>query len=175
MGNGNMFIKGNRISSIRLVIGRLFRYVIVLLAFAGINSCSQESRDKEIKADIATKTKTDLNFAGVNYTVDKGVVTLSGNCASKKSKSEAEQIVKSINIIKGVNNQILIAPVVITADLPLKQSVDSILKDYPAVQADVDQNTIALTGKIKQQDIKQLLPALNSLHPNKINNQLMIE
>jgi osmotically-inducible protein OsmY len=137
--------------------------------------CNQQSKDKEIKADIAVKTKSDLNFVGVNYTVEQGTVTLTGKCPSDKSKAEAEQTIKGINIIKGINNQIIIAPVTITADLPLKQAVDSVLKDYPTIQADVLQNVVTLTGKAKKQDASQLLPALNSLHPASISNQLLVE
>jgi hyperosmotically inducible protein len=151
------------------------KYITLALTVWGFTSCSQLSKDKEIKADIATKTKTDLNFAGVNYTVEKGMVTLTGKCPSEKSKAEAEQTIKGINIIKGINNQVMIAPVTITADLPLKQAVDSILKTYPTVQADVAQNIVTLTGKAKQQDASQLLPAVNSLHPAKVNNQLIME
>ncbi|MBS7564684.1 BON domain-containing protein [Mucilaginibacter sp. Bleaf8] len=140
-----------------------------------LQSCSQPQRDKEIKADIATKTKSDLNFAGVNYTVNDGMVTLTGKCASEKSKAEAEQTIKGINIIKGISNQIIIAPVTIGTDLPLKQAVDSVLKSYPAVQADVAQNIVTLTGKIKKQEAAKLMPAINGLRPASINNQMMVQ
>ena len=140
-----------------------------------LSACSKQSQDKEIKADIVTKVKTDVNFAGVSYTVDGGMVTLTGFCATDKSKKEAEKTIKGINIIKGINNQIQIAPVVITADMPLKQSVDSVLAAYPTIQASVLAKVVTLQGKAQKQETDKLIPAINTLHPAKIENQLMVQ
>lgn len=137
--------------------------------------CSQQSLDKEIKADMVTKTKTDLNFAGVSYTVEGGVVTLTGICPSEKSRAEAEKTIKSINIVKSINNQIIIAPLTLTSDLPLKQSVDSVLAAYPTIQADVTQQVVTLKGKAKKQETDKLMPAINMLHPAKIDTQLVMQ
>lgn len=146
--------------------------IAAMLSFAG---CSQQSKDKEIKADITTKTKTDVNFAGVSYTVNNGIVTLTGNCPTAKSKSDAEATIKGINIIKGINNQIQIAPVELTADFTLKQSVDSVLAAYPAVKADVAQQVVTLTGQTKKQEVNKLIPAIDKLNPMKVENQLTIQ
>lgn len=137
--------------------------------------CSQAGQDKHIKADISAKAKTDLNFAAVNFTVDKGVVTLTGKCASEKSKAAAEQTVKNINIIKGIINRIEVAPVTIKADFVLKQAVDSILTGYPLAKAAVNGNNILLEGKVPKKDMEKLLSGLNKLLPVKINNQLKAE
>jgi hypothetical protein len=159
----------------RMVIHKPIFTMLFMLMLAVFAGCNQQNQDKNIKADLAAKTKTDLNFAGVNYTVDGGVVTLTGKCASQKSKSEAEQLVKTINIVKGIINQIEVAPVVLNADLPLKQAVDSVLKSYPAVQANVSGNTILLQGKTGKKDVSKLLSGLNELHAAKIDNQLKLE
>lgn len=137
-------------------------------------SCSQQNSDRNIKADISAKAKNELNFAGVNFTVAGGVVTLTGNCGSEKSKNTVEQTVKDVNTIKGINNKITIAPVIINADLPLKQDVDSVLAQYPTVEADVNAGVILLHGKAKQQDSNKILAALNGLHPGKIKNELTL-
>lgn len=152
----------------------LCKYFLWVL-IAVCTSCSQANQDKNIKADLSAKTKTDLNFAAVNFTVEDGVVTLTGKCASEKSKSEAEQTVKSINIVKGVINQVMIAPVVIKADFVLKQAVDSVLTGYPSAKADVNGNNILLEGKAEKKDMEKLLSDLNKLHPVKIDNQLKAE
>lgn len=154
-----------------------FRSNILLFSLfcAGIfSSCSQQELDKEIKADIAAKAKSELNLAAVNYVVENGVVTLTGKCASEKSKGEAEQTVKGINIVKGIINQIEVTPVILTASFPLKQAVDSVLKTYPTVQADVKGDTIMLEGKAKNQDAEKILAGLQPLHPHKIENQLKL-
>ncbi|MGI4804471.1 MAG: BON domain-containing protein [Janthinobacterium lividum] len=137
-------------------------------------SCGQQNQDKNIKADLSAKAKNELNFANVNFTVADGVVTLIGNCGSEKSKNAVEQTVKSINIIKGIDDKIVIAPVTINADLPLKQNVDSVLANYPAVEANITAGTIILQGKTKQQDADKILAALNNLHSGKIKNELTV-
>ena len=151
---------------------RLNRLLLSLFLAGILSSCSQQELDKEIKADLTSKAKNDLDLAAVNYTVEDGVVTLTGRCASEKSKSEAEQTVKGINIVKGIVNHIEVAPVVLTANFPLKQAADSVLKTYPRVQANVKGDTIVLEGKAKNQDAGKILAGLKPLHPQKIENQL---
>lgn len=149
--------------------------VFLFMLIAVCTSCSKEQKDKEIKADLAAKAKDQLSFAAVNYTVDGGVVTLTGKCSSEKSKGEVEETVKGINIINGIINKIVVAPVVLNKDLPMKQSVDSVLKDYPSLQANVSGDTIMLDGKAKKQELSKLMPALNKLHPTKIDNRLQMQ
>lgn len=138
-------------------------------------SCNEENKDKNIKADLTSKAKGQLNFAAVSFTVEDGIITLTGKCSSKKSKGEVEQTVKSINIVKGIINQIEIAPVTINADFVLKQAADSVLTSYPLAKAEVNGNTILLEGKAEKKDVEKLLAGLNKLHPDKIENQLKIE
>ncbi len=154
------------------LISRLNKILLSLFFVGTISSCSQQELDKEIKADLAAKAKNELNFAAVDYTIEDGVVTLTGKCPSEKSKGEAEQTVKGINLVKGIVNHIEVAPVVLNADLPLKQAVDSVLKDYPEVQANVKGGTVVLEGKAKTKDAGKILAGLNPLHPQKIENQL---
>lgn len=149
----------------------IFSFMLILIC----SSCSKEHRDKEIKADLTVKAKSDLNFAAVTFTVEDGVVTLTGKCSSEKSKHEAEEMVKGINIVKGIANNIVVAPVVLTTDLPMKQAVDSVLKDYPAVMGKVSGDTVVLEGKAQKQEVTKILPALNKLHPNKIDNRVTIQ
>lgn len=149
-----------------------YLFLVLVAIFA---SCSQANQDKEIKADIATKAKDELNFAAVNYTVEDGIVTLTGKCPSEKSKNEAEQTVKGINIVKGIINKIEVAPVELNADLTLKQAVDSVLKTYPTVQADVTNGTIMLEGKAQKQEVGKITASLSQLKPVKIDNQLHLQ
>lgn len=149
----------------------LKRCALPLLLFFCVG-CSQQELDKEIKADIAAKAKSEISLAAVNYTVENSVVTLTGKCSSEKSKSEAEQTIKGINIIKGIVNQIEVAPVVLTTSFPLKQAVDSVLKTYPTVKADVKGDTIVLEGKAQSKDAGKILAGLRPLHPRKIENRL---
>ena len=144
---------------------------ICLLNFL-IISCSQQEIDKETKADITTKAKTDISFAGVNYTVADGVVYLSGKCPTDKAKTSVEGTVKDIAGVKNVVNTISIAPVVLTSDYALKQSVDSVLKNYAGVQADVRDSMVVVKGEAEKKDMQKLMEGLYSLNAKKIENEL---
>src|ERR1700709_661922 len=88
--------------------------LFLITIFQGVmllQSCSPQ--DTTIKADLVTKAKSDKDFAGVRFTVDKGIVTLKGECATEKSKSTVETTVKGVYGVKNVVNDIAIAPVVI--------------------------------------------------------------
>jgi len=149
--------------------------VLFLVTCFCLASCSQEQTDKEIKADITVKAKSNLNFANVNFTVDKGVVTLTGKCPSEQNKEHIEATIKSISIVKGIIDSIQIAPVTITADQPLKQAVDSVLMDYANVDANVSNDTVTLMGKAKKQELTKLMQQMKKLNPLQINNEIKEE
>jgi len=148
---------------------------VLIGAIASFASCSQRQTDKEIKADITVKAKSNLNFAGVNYTVNKGVVTLTGKCPSEYAREEIEEMIKSIHIAKSFIDSIQIAPVTITADQPLKQAVDSILMNYAAVDARVSNDTVTLMSKASRQDFTALMQQMKKLSPLQIKNEVKVQ
>jgi osmotically-inducible protein OsmY len=77
-------------------------WVPLVLAVCLFSSCSQQRQDRNIKADIATKAKTDLNFAGVRFTVSDGIVSLTGRCPTQKAKEAVEKTVRDISIVKDI-------------------------------------------------------------------------
>jgi osmotically-inducible protein OsmY len=147
--------------------------LVVLLFF--VTSCSQEKKDRDIKADITTKSKTEISFAGVNFTVDRGVVSLSGICPSQKSKEKVESTVKGIEDVKNVVNAITIGPVVIDTGPFLKQSVDSVLMKHNLATAQVSNNNVILTGQVQQKDLSKILEAMQKLPVANVMNQLSVQ
>ena len=108
-----------------------------------------------------------------------GVVTLTGEVKDDASKASAETVAKGVKGVKSVVNNLTVAPapapVVITADDPLKTSVDATLKDFAGVSASVQDGVVTLTGEIKRADLQKLMMALNTLKPKKIENKLTIK
>ena len=51
-----------------------------LLFVSSILFLGCKSQDKDIKQAIAVHAKEELMFAGINYIVTNGTVTLTGNC-----------------------------------------------------------------------------------------------
>jgi hypothetical protein len=137
-----------------------------------LSACGPTSNDVAIKKDLTSKAKQDINFAGVQYVVDSGKVTVFGNCPTYQSREQVIKTVHSINIIKGVNNQIRIFPVVLGPGLTIKQSVDSVLANYPMAAAQVSEKVVLLRGKVKAGDLNTLLVAIEKLNPTKVENAL---
>jgi len=143
--------------------------ILLLCVTAFIAGCTS---DKDIKADIAQKAKNDVNFAGVSYSVENKVVTLSGKCPSIKAKQKVQQAVKDINVINGIVDSIQISPVLLDNDFALQQAADSVLAVYPQVQANVKNDSILLSGKATKKDMGSLIAAIKRLNPAQVATKL---
>lgn len=131
--------------------------------------------DKEIKGDIAAKAKSEISFIGVNYTVKKKIVTLTGACPSELSKQKVLQAVKGIAVIDGVVDRIRIAPVLLTYDIPMKLRVDSLLGQHPQVLGMVKSHEITLYGYATRKEVEKLMPAIAKLHPEAVHNLITLQ
>jgi len=150
------------------------------ILFVSLAACNSKPKDADVKTAVDKSIAAVPYLSGINADVKDGVVTLSGQVTSDAEKSGAEAAVKGVNGVKSVVNNITVAPppaapVEITADDPLKASVDNTIKAYPGVVATVKDGVITLTGQIKRTDNQKLMMALNSLKPKKIDNQLVIK
>ncbi len=153
----------------------IYTYCLFTLLLTGILSCSPQKIDIAIKEDITVKAKEDINFAGVQYVVDKGTVTLTGSAPTMEAKQELASTVKGIAGVREVRNLVGIGPVVIDEDFPLQQSVDSVLKKYSNVQAQVENRHVLLLGQAAKQDIPELIKSIEQLPVNGVKNQLVIK
>jgi osmotically-inducible protein OsmY len=152
----------------------LFVSSVLMMCIAA--ACSRETMDRDIKADITVKAKTELAFAGVGFTVDKGVVTLTGSCPAEPAKQKIETTVRKIAGVKDVVNSIVINPVVIDTDPALKQSVDSALMQFNLATSQVSNNNVVLMGKVKKQDdVQKILKAMQKLKVGTVDNRLVVE
>ncbi len=152
-----------------------YTYGLLTLCITGILSCSPLMKDRAIKEHIAVIAKEDINFAGVNYLVEKGTVSLSGYTPTIKARQQVESAVKGIADVKDVNSTLAIGPVVIDLDFPLKQSVDSVLMKYNKVQAQVENGRVVLLGNASKEETNKLIKALEQLPINSVESQLVID
>ena len=139
---------------------RFFQFGVTLLL---LSACSQQSRDREIKADITSKAKEDVNFAGAYFTVQDGNVSLWGKCPTEKSRDLLIQKLKTIHVIKVIDNRLTIGPVSIGSDFSLKQQVDSVLAKYPGITAALSGNGIQLLGSAKSTELQKILESLRGV------------
>jgi hypothetical protein len=67
------------------------------------------------------------------------------------------------------------APVEVSTDDALRRGVTDATKDFPGVNAAVNNGEITVTGDISRSDWMRLKPSLDALSPKKVNNQLTIK
>ena len=148
---------------------------ITLLSFT-IYSCGV--KDSDIQKSVNEKLSS---TPGINASVTDGVVTLSGQASDDNAKSSVETNVKTVKGVKSVINNAMVtppvvdAPVTINPDETLMMSAKDAIKDFEGVNASVADGVITLTGTLKRSRLQNLLQALNTLKPKKINNQLTLQ
>ena len=153
--------------------------VPVLFLFVSTTSCNSKSKDADIKMEVDKAIAANASLSTVSTSVNEGVVTLSGEVKDESTKTAAEEAARGVNGVKSVTNNLSVTPppatVVITADDPLKASVDNTVKAYPGVSASIQDGVVTLTGEIKRVDLQKLMMELNSLKPKSIENKLTIK
>jgi len=154
--------------------------IVSFLLIASLVSCKGKMSDADVKTSVDNAIAANASLSGVSTSVKDGVVTLSGEVRDDAAKASAEAAARGINGVKSVTNNLTVAPppsapVVITADDPLKASVDATIKAYPGVVANIQDGVVTLTGEIKRADLQKLMVALNTLKPKKIENKLTIK
>jgi hyperosmotically inducible periplasmic protein len=153
-----------------LQIKKEMRRYLVLVVSVLFFGC--KSKDKDIKQSIAVGTKEELMFAGVNYTVRNGVVTLTGNCPGEELKNKMIKRVLSTSGVKNVVDRVAIGPVVLDQDFVLKQKVDSVLSRYAGAASSVKNGVVYLSGDVKKAEAEKLLQSLNKLPLGSIVNNI---
>ncbi len=153
-----------------------------MVLIAGLSFTGCKPKDADIKASVEKSLKEDPATSGVMVMVDEGVATLSGEVADETARTTAESKAKAVKGVKTVQNNTTTAmapqataPVEIAADDPLMSGVRDATKDHPGVNATVNDGVITLTGEISKASLPNLMMALNSLKPKKIENKLTIK
>lgn len=150
---------------------------LLLLALLAIGAmgCKKKPKDEDLKAAIEK-----VVGSGVSVSVTEGIVTLSGEVMDEAAKTAAFDAAKAIEGVTGVTNNLTVAPpppspVEINPDQVLTEAVNTAIKAYSGVKAEVKDGVVTLTGNIKKTEMRTLITALNELKPKKIDNQLTIK
>lgn len=159
---------------------KLMTVAIGLVIMAGsLTGCKSKPKDTDLKAAIETLLQTKPSAVNTSVSVDKGVVTLSGQVADEVSKEDLGKITAGISGVKSVVNNLNIAsppPVTISMDDPLTAAVKDATKDFPTVTATVSEGIITLKGEIQKSNLQKLMMSLQALKPKKVDNtQLVIK
>ena len=135
--------------------------VPALLFVVSTTSCNSKTSDADVKTAVDKAIAANAGPSTVSTSVNDGVVTLSGEVKDEATKTAAETAARGVNGVKSVTNNLSVTPppatVVITADDPLKASVDNTIKAYPGVSASIQDGVVTLTGEIKRADLQKLM------------------
>lgn len=152
-------------SKMKLILAIIFLCTVAV-------SCTSKIDDNKIQEDVSKYLMEDQHYQGISSSTKDGIVTLSGTCEGENCSETIETSVKNIDGVKKVKNNIRKDN---STDLTLRTSVQSIITKYPGVQADVAGGVIVLRGSIDRENLQSLMSDLSTLHPGKIDNQLVIK
>lgn len=145
---------------------------------AGLISCKGKVSDADIQTEV-NKKLSDEAGSSLTASVNNGVVTLSGTCKDETCRQSCADEAKEVKGVTSVVNNISVAapqaPVEISADPVLQQSVDNVVNTYKGVKAEVKDGVVTLRGEIERSKLQDLMMALNALKPKKVENQLVVK
>jgi hypothetical protein len=144
----------------------LLACVLFLLAACG-GSRSDDSILKDVNDSLQTRA------SAVKAKVEDGTVKLSGECEGENCADSLAAVVREINGVKEVQNEV--KGVEAKTDLTLRTSVQTIISKYQGVQADVATGVVILRGTIQRDQLQPLMNELSSLDARKIDNQLAVQ
>jgi hyperosmotically inducible protein len=136
-------------------------------------SCNNKSTDAELQKSVNTTLKNNDNYKGVIASVNNGVVSLNGSCVGENCITDIEKKIKEDKNVDSVINNIQQNPP--PTDLTLRTSVQTIITNYPGVEADVANGVVVLRGSITRDHLTGLMDSISALHPSKIDNQMVVK
>jgi osmotically-inducible protein OsmY len=152
---------------------RNFRKALYTVMTAMIfSNCTTEDKDVSVKKDLAAKVKAEIDFVGVRFTINDGIVTLNGVCATRSALDAVHHKVKNLYGVNDVVNNLQIADVVIGKDWMLKRGVDSVLTEYPQVEAITKDSVVTLFGKVEAAKKEELVLKMKGLMPRQLDLRL---
>jgi hyperosmotically inducible protein len=154
-------------------------FAALLALSLALSSCG--NKDKAIEKAYADLARTEGRLTNINATVKDGVVTLNGRCEDEGCRSYAEQSVREIKGVKSVVNNITVenntvqAPVTVAPNAELEAGLRDATKDFPGVQARVENGVVILTGTVQRSRLTTLIQSVQALRPVRVENQLTIQ
>ncbi|NLI72923.1 MAG: BON domain-containing protein [Bacteroidales bacterium] len=153
---------------------QIISMLAIVLLLAGFTSC--KPKDADIQKAVETAIAANPDAADVVATVEKGVVTLTGEVKDEAASVAINGIAAGVKNVKSVVNDLTIAPPVVSAvDSAIQEGLVDALKDHSSVNATVLDGVITLTGEITKADLPKLMQKVNALKPVKIDNQLTVK
>lgn len=140
-------------------------------------SCNSKLSDADLKKKVEQAI---TSTPSITVEAKEGVITLNGVVASEQAKSSLETAVKAIdkehittvvnNIIVQTNSDIVINAI----DSDLGVRLGEIIKNYPKIQASVNEGVITVRGEVEQNRLMGLKQALDGLNPQRVDMSAVV-
>lgn len=113
-----------------------------------------------------------MKKTGLLKFIAAGIIAAGISFTSCKSKSKTDTTNQdTTTTVQNTNT----APVEISTDDSLTTGLKDATKDYPGVNATINNGEVTLTGTIKRDRLPALMQSIHALHPKKVNNNLTIQ
>lgn len=160
----------------------VFTFLVPLAIAFVMVSCSPS--DEQVTESVQQALSANTSLSPVSASVEKGVVTLTGEVENEDLKQQAESSVKGIKGVKSVVNSLTVKPkgpspeeLRRNADTALLTKVNENLSTYKVqgVTASVTDSIVTLTGSIKRAELQNAMKAAMESGAAKVENKLTIK
>lgn len=158
-----------------------FTFLIPFAVAFVVMSCSPS--DEQVTEAVQQTLSANTSLSPVSASVEKGVVTLTGEVENEELKQQAESSVKGIKGVTSVVNSVTVKPkgpspeeLKRSADTALLTKVNENLSTYKVrgVTATVTDSIVTLTGTIKRAELQNAMKAAMESGAAKVENKLTI-
>ncbi len=160
----------------------VFTFLVPLAIAFVMVSCAPS--DEQVTESVQQALSANTSLSPVSASVEKGVVTLTGEVENEDLKQQAESSVKGIKGVKSVVNSLTVKPkgpspeeLRRNADTALLTKVNENLSTYKVqgVTASVTDSIVTLTGSIKRAELQNAMKAAMESGAAKVENKLTIK
>lgn len=153
--------------------------LLIAISFLGaccyLPACKSKVSDAEIKSQVEAVLASEPAYSGLTADVSDGVVTVNGSVQDATDKAGIESRIAGVKGVKSVQDNSTVTPPppptepVIAADDPLTKGVTDALKDFPGINATVNDGIITVTGEASAADWRKVKMALDALRPKRVD------
>ena len=152
-----------------------------VLAFVFM-TCSPS--DEQVTESVQKTLSANTDLSPVSASVEKGVVTLTGEVESEALRSQAESSLSGIKGVKSVVNSVTVKPKGPSADELKKVADDAVLAKVnenfatykvEGITATVADSIVTLTGTVRRADLQNAMKAAMESGAVKVENKMTIK
>lgn len=159
-----------------------FAFIVPFAIAFVVLSCSPS--DEQVTESVQQALAANTSLSPVSASVEKGVVTLTGEVENEELRQQAESSIKGIKGVKNVVNSVTVKPkgpspeeLKRSADTALLTKVNENLSRYKVqgVTATVTDSIVTLTGSVKRAEVQNAMKAAMESGAAKVENKLTIK